>query len=94
MAFWAVTSAVGDINIAKHINVIINPMFIIIAVVAYVPPMFLINFLAPICIAQMPKINARQNVNNTELKPKKNADVNVTVTYDAIVFVGRARIQF
>lgn len=66
---------------------IISIRLITIAIVAYFPDMFLINVFVPDCNAQMPNINANENVNNTELNPITNPDIRVTAINVAIVLV-------
>ena len=75
-------------------NNITNIALNITAVFAYLPAMFLINDLVPLCRTQIPKINANENVNNTALKPKKNPDNVVIAINVAIVCAGRDITQF
>ena len=74
-------------------NNITNTALNITAAFAYLPGMFLINVFVPFCNAQIPKINANENVNNTALKPKKNPDNVVIAINVAIVCAGRDVIQ-
>ena len=66
---------------------VINTMLKITANVAYLPEVFLVKFLGPICNAHIPNISVNVNVNKTELNPKTNPDTNVMNINVAIVFV-------
>lgn len=65
----------------------ISIRLIIIANVVYWQVIFFVNFLVPICNAQIPKINANTKVNSVALIPNINPDNIVINAYVAIVVV-------
>ena len=69
-------------------------MFIMTAIVEYVPPIFFSNFLAPICRTHIENSMANVNVNKTDDNPVANPDSNTSVQNIIPVFRGDDMTQF
>ena len=67
---------------------------IITAVVAYAPPMFFSNFLAPICIIHMPNISSIDIVNSVFVVPLNMPVQMINDANKNTVFDWRSKVQF